>query len=807
MSSFESEIGETARWLASPRFEGISRLYSPRQVVEQRGSIPTDYTVARVAAGQFYDRLRQLFAERRQITTFGPYSPGQAVTLKRMGIEGIYLGGWATSAKGSVTEDPGPDLASYPLSQVPEEAAPIVRALLTADRNQRFARSRLSEAQRAAVPEIDYRPFIIADADTGHGGDAHVRNLIRRFVEAGVSGYHIEDQKPGTKKCGHQGGKVLVGVDEQIKRLNAARFQLDVMQVPGIIVARTDAEAATFLEGRGDERDHPFILGATNAGLPSYKVGYLAMVRKLHELGVDDARGHLLYQISGEEYNEASAWLGRTGVLRDLEEIAKEFRQAGGLSVEELLDRAETRYLDAWLSEANLKSYPEAVADVIEFRAKEGEVFDMTADDWLAFANRTSFHAAQVRARSMGIDIFWDCEISKTPEGYYQVQGGIEYAIARSLAVAPFADILWMETKTADLADARRFAEAIHAEFPAAMLAYNLSPSFNWDTTGMSEEEMRRFPEELGELGFVFNFITYGGHQIDGLAAEEFAAALRQDGMLSLARLQRKFRLVESPYRTPQTLVGGPRLDAALMASSGGTAATKAMGQGLDAAPAPGPDRGTGQAARGMARDVGQAPPDPVFADCRAATAHGGLGTARAHAVQGRRGKGRQHCLRRDRGSSGAQHPVGPGPEHLRQQPAQEAPDDAEPPVPDPPLQDLGGPLRQPDRRQPLPGPEDEDARPLQRRPRRGWRCDCRGCERGRRQGTARAGSGPPERPDPADLPVCADRCRHPNPIRTGQGEPKSGRPVQRCPDSFSRSSSAAKAVTAMIAGHPRDRG
>ena len=219
MNAFESEIGETARWFASPRFEGITRLYSARQVVEQRGTIPADYTVARMAAGQFYDRLRQLFAERKQITTFGPYSPGQAVALKRMGIEGIYLGGWATSARGSVTEDPGPDLASYPLSQVPDEAAPIVRALLTADRNQRFARSRLSEAQRAASPEIDYRPFIIADADTGHGGDAHVRNLIRRFVEAGVPGYHIEDQKPGAKKCGHQGGKVLVGVDEQIKRL------------------------------------------------------------------------------------------------------------------------------------------------------------------------------------------------------------------------------------------------------------------------------------------------------------------------------------------------------------------------------------------------------------------------------------------------------------------------------------------------------------------------------------------------------------------------------------------------------------
>ena len=135
-------------------------------------------------------------------------------------------------------------------------------------------------------------------------------------------------------------------------------------------------------------------------------------------------------------------------------------------------------------------------------------------------------------------------------------------------------------TKTANLEDARKFAHAIHAEYPDKMLAYNLSPSFNWDTTGMSDEEMKRFPQELGKLGFVFNFITYGGHQIDGLAAEEFATALKQDGMLALARLQRKFRLLESPYRTPQTLVGGPRLDAALMASSGRTAATKAMGKG-----------------------------------------------------------------------------------------------------------------------------------------------------------------------------------------------------------------------------------
>src|SRR4029077_11440825 len=235
---FEQEIVATQRYMNSPRFEGIIRLYSARQAAEQRGTIAADYTVAREAAEAFYPRLRGLFAQKKSITTFGPYSPGQAVVMKRMGIEGIYLGGWATSAKGSISEAPGPDLASYPLSQVPDEAAGLVRALLTADRNQQYLRLRMSEEQRERTPAIDYRPFIIADADTGHGGDPHVRNLVKRFVEAGVPGYHIEDQRPGTKKCGHQGGKVLVAQDEQNKRLNAARFQLDVMGVPGLIVAR-----------------------------------------------------------------------------------------------------------------------------------------------------------------------------------------------------------------------------------------------------------------------------------------------------------------------------------------------------------------------------------------------------------------------------------------------------------------------------------------------------------------------------------------------------------------------------------------
>ncbi len=328
MNVFQQQVAEAREWFARPRFEGIIRLYTPRQVAEQQGTIHHDYGVARKAAEEFYTRLRDLFAERKQITTFGPYSPGQAVTMKRIGLEGIYLGGWATSAKGSIYEDPGADLASYPLSQVPEEAAPLVRALLTADKNQHFARARMTEEQRKATPVVDYRPFIIADADTGHGGDAHVRNLIRRFVEVGVPGYHIEDQQPGVKKCGHQGGKVLVPEDEQIKRLNAARFQLDVMNVAGIIVARTDAESATFVEGCGDERDQPFILGATSIGLPSYKVGYLAILRKLFELGIEQVRGHLLFAVSEDEYEAAFAWLERAGVMSLLEVRAEAFKMA-----------------------------------------------------------------------------------------------------------------------------------------------------------------------------------------------------------------------------------------------------------------------------------------------------------------------------------------------------------------------------------------------------------------------------------------------------------------------------------------------
>ena len=457
LTPFEEQVAAAREWFDQPRFEGIVRLHTAHEVAAQQGTLQPEYTVARTAAEGFHARLRELFAQGGQITTFGPYSPGQAVVMKRMGIEAIYLGGWATSAKGSVAEDPGPDLASYPLSQVPDEAAGLVRALLTADKNQHFTRVQMDEEKRRSSPEVDFRPFIIADADTGHGGDAHVRNLIRRFVEVGVPGYHIEDQKPGAKKCGHQGGKVLVGQDEQNRRLNAARLQLDIMRVPGIIVARTDAEAATFLDNRTDERDQPFILGATNPEMPGYRVGFLAILQSLHDLGLDEIRGHLLFAVPDSELQQARAWLGRVGLMPLIERNAEIARDAGaGITVERLLDAIDTRYSEVWQAEAGLKTYGEAVGELLEFRIGEGERFEMTLEEWRVFASRAAFSEVTDMAASLDLHVAWDPELPKTPEGFYQVQGGIDYAIAKSLAAAPFADLLWAARAARSLGQPQR---------------------------------------------------------------------------------------------------------------------------------------------------------------------------------------------------------------------------------------------------------------------------------------------------------------------------------------------------------------
>jgi isocitrate lyase len=304
------------------------------------------------------------------------------------------------------------------------------------------------------------------------------------------------------------------------------------------------------------------------------------MMRKFFNAGVEEVNGFKIYAVSDEEYAAADAWLDKSGVTAAIEQAVAAFTGGEIAASEAALDRAANAFIAEWSTAAGLKTLGQAIVDAIAFRQEEGVEIAISIDEWLDFASKNGFHNVRAKARELGIDVVWDAELARTPEGYYQVQGGIPYAVAKSLAAAPFADLLWMETKTADLEDAREFAEAIHAVYPDQMLAYNLSPSFNWDTTGMNDDEMRQFPKELGKMGFVFNFMTYAGHQIDGLAAEEFTEALQADGMLALARLQRKLRLLESPYRTPQTLVGGPRADAGLSAAWGQTATTKAMGEG-----------------------------------------------------------------------------------------------------------------------------------------------------------------------------------------------------------------------------------
>ena len=427
----------------------------PREVAEQQGTIRTDYAVARQAADDFYARLRELFKQRKPITTFGPYSPGQAVAIKRMGIEGIYLGGWATSAKGSITEDPGPDLASYPLSQVPDEAAALVRALLTADKNQHFARMRMTDEQRKATPVVDYRPFIIADADTGHGGDAHVRNLIRRFVEVGVPGLSHRGPAAGRQEVrppGRQGAR-----DRRTSRSSDSTppaFSSTSCALPASSSPARTPRRRRFLENRSDERDQPFILGATNIDLPSYKAGYLAILRTLSELGAADVRGHLLFAVSEAE-NRAACPRGSTasGSRRSSHETrTRPQHGVGHGSAESILDKLDTK-LHGELADGGRHE------DVRPGRRRRMAVPDRRRRAFRHDRSRSGrrsrrrrrFYEVTEKAKSMGIHVDWDCELPKTPEGFYQIQGGLDYAIAKSLAVAPFADLLWMETKTADL--------------------------------------------------------------------------------------------------------------------------------------------------------------------------------------------------------------------------------------------------------------------------------------------------------------------------------------------------------------------
>ena len=444
------------------------------------------------------------------------------------------------------------------------------------------------------------------------------------------------------------------------------------------------------------------------------------MMRRFYDSGVTELNGHLLYALPDGEYAAADAWLERQGIPTPIAERPHAWQDGGERFGRRPLRQgrvAVRRRLAGRRRAGDLRRGGGRTARIPRARGRAAPT--MSAADWRAFAERASLYAAREKAKELGADVAWDCERAKTPEGYYQIRGGIPYAIAKSLAAAPFADILWMETKTADLADAREFAEAIHAVYPGQDAGLQPLPLVQLGHHRHDRRRDARLPRgDSARWASSSTSSPTADTRSTASPPRSSPPRCEQDGMLALARLQRKMRLVESPYRTPQTLVGGPRSDAALAASSGRTATTKSMG------------KGSTQHQHLVQTEV----PKKLLEEWLALWSdHYQLGEKLRVQLRPRRaggdvldlgiygdGDGEQKLANvlvdPDQGPARPQHPHGARPEHVRREAAPEAADDVDPPLADPSLQGRRGVLRHAHRGQHLSDREDEVPRHLPRR-------------------------------------------------------------------------------------------